>query len=674
MSLAGRSLAGAVLIAVAALLRAALGRSLPRRAFVALWWAAVVRLLAPWEISSRFSVYSLLACLRQAPAMTPPAGSGTAVRILPEAGLQTAEAVGGAAAAVPAVSPWTPAYFAGALLLTGWFAASYLLCRRKFRMSLPAENAFVSRWRQAHPRISVRVSDRISVPLTYGLLRPVILLPRRMDWPDERALAYILTHEEIHIRRLDGGTKLALAAALCVHWWNPAVWLMYVLANRDLEIACDEAVVDVLGDPVSYARTLLAMEEARAGYRPLCSCFSQNAVEERVIAMMRRKTGKYSARAIACAVLMAAGVTTAFATSARQAAAETAVTGAQSAAVPPAPTRGEILETYGPFGISFGEGGEMLFEGEPVRYFWDGAETEQGRSVCCEYASESGTVDIRAVRTVMDNGDGSVNPIGELTGIERYEESDFYALTHPATEAVAAGDGDPGGQTFAGIFERFAVFGVACEAAEGSLVNVFYNGVPVRRFVDERPDGGVFTYDSPGGGEIVLRAVYDGERLSGVGVAERETARSMIWPTDGGRVVSAFGGRDSSAGADGCFHSGIDIAGWQMGTIEGSPIYAVLAGTVADAGYDAALGRYVVLDHGEGLQTVYAACAGIAVSAGGGVQQGEVIARVGSTGLSTGPHLHFEVRQNGVTQNPQDYFSQEALEKAEQPEAGPAGS
>ena len=67
---------------------------------------------------------------------------------------------------------------------------------------------------------------------TYGLLRPVILLPRGMDRENETVLSHILTHEYVHIRYLDGLTKLVLAGTLCVHWWNPAVWLMVVLANR----------------------------------------------------------------------------------------------------------------------------------------------------------------------------------------------------------------------------------------------------------------------------------------------------------------------------------------------------------------------------------------------------------------------------------------------------------
>lgn len=178
--------------------------------------------------------------------------------------------------------------------------------------------------------------------------------------------------------------------------------------------------------------------------------------------------------------------------------------------------------------------------------------------------------------------------------------------------------------------------------------------MPVRRFVDEKPDGGVFTYDSPGGGALVLRAVYEGERLSGV-----ESAEVMAWPTAGTRVSAAFGRRTGPGGSGGCEHRGIDIVGSEPGETAGSPVYAVLDGTVAEAGYDAALGRYVRLDHGGGLRTVYAACGEVFVSEGGGVHRGDVIASVGSTGQSTGPHLHFEVWQDGEAQNPLECFPEE---------------
>lgn len=110
-------------------------------------------------------------------------------------------------------------------------------------------------------------AGRISSPLTFGVLRPVILVPKKTDWTDETALRYVLEHEFVHIQRFDVLSKLLLIAAVCVHRFNPLVWVMYVLANRDLELSCDETVLRRFGGDVraAYARVLIRMEAASGG-------------------------------------------------------------------------------------------------------------------------------------------------------------------------------------------------------------------------------------------------------------------------------------------------------------------------------------------------------------------------------------------------------------------------
>ena len=156
----------------------------------------------------------------------------------------------------------------------------------------------------------------VSSPLTYGVLRPVILLPERMERENEDALTYILTHEYIHIRRFDSVAKPVFAAVLCVHWFNPLAWVMYLLANRDLELSCDERVMDTLGgrEKASYALTLINMEETRSRCFSLYNHFSKLAIEERIEAIMKYK--KASVLALALAVALVVSATTAFAASA----------------------------------------------------------------------------------------------------------------------------------------------------------------------------------------------------------------------------------------------------------------------------------------------------------------------------------------------------------------------
>ncbi len=98
-----------------------------------------------------------------------------------------------------------------------------------------------------------------------------MLLPKTTDWTDEARLRYILTHEFVHIRRFDVLTKLLLVSALCIHWFNPFVWAMYVLFNRDIELSCDETVVRTFGDTIksAYALTLIGLEEKKSRLTPL---------------------------------------------------------------------------------------------------------------------------------------------------------------------------------------------------------------------------------------------------------------------------------------------------------------------------------------------------------------------------------------------------------------------
>jgi murein DD-endopeptidase MepM/ murein hydrolase activator NlpD len=123
------------------------------------------------------------------------------------------------------------------------------------------------------------------------------------------------------------------------------------------------------------------------------------------------------------------------------------------------------------------------------------------------------------------------------------------------------------------------------------------------------------------------------------------SAQGLIWPVLG-PVTSPFGSRW------GRMHEGIDI-----GVPSGTPIRAAAAGTVIHAGWLGGYGNLVVLDHGNGLSTAYAHQSSVASGYGQSVAQGQVIGYVGSTGHSTGPHLHFEVRVNGVPVDPLGYLS-----------------
>ena len=123
-------------------------------------------------------------------------------------------------------------------------------------------------------------------------------------------------------------------------------------------------------------------------------------------------------------------------------------------------------------------------------------------------------------------------------------------------------------------------------------------------------------------------------------------------PLEGAELSSSFGNREDPINGRRAFHSGIDFA-----AAPGTPIRAAAAGTVIFAAFNAAYGWSVEIAHGNGLVTRYAHASRLLVARGAAVRQGETIAQVGSSGRSTGPHLHFEVLKDGAATDPQRYLA-----------------
>ena len=316
MSLFQMSVAGGVLILFIVLIRALAIHRLPKTTFLALWMIAALRLLLPFSIPLTFNIHIGLDVFSDVVQELP---SGNIASTLPGDSPPSYDI--GTAVPSPAtehISTFEILWLVGVLLLAIYFSISYFRSMRKFRMSIPDNTPYIQNWLTAHQisrPLAVRSSDLISSPLTYGILHPVILLPKKLDRNDQVALKYVLTHEYVHIRRFDAITKILFAAVLCIHWFNPFVWVMYVLANRDMELSCDAWVIRMMGakNRSSYALMLIKMEERRNGMSALCSHFGKNAISERIEAIMKFK--KTSILACAFALVLVVGATTAFATS-----------------------------------------------------------------------------------------------------------------------------------------------------------------------------------------------------------------------------------------------------------------------------------------------------------------------------------------------------------------------
>lgn len=343
MNLLQMTFSGAVLILVIAVIRAVAINRLPKKTFLILWGIVLLRLLIPYSVPSALSVYTWVS-----PKVLVGGNPGSAAdtihadntkntmekvsvpssvdeisyviqRASHEQTGQTGKLQQQPTSPETAISITWIIWLVGMITVAMYFVGSYMYWRFAFQSSLPIQNAFVEQWQKTHSKphpVLVRQSDRIAAPLSYGIIHPVILMPKKTDWSNMEQLQYVLLHEYVHICRHDSILKLIAALALCVHWFNPLVWVMYILLQRDIELACDESVVRRFGEASkkTYANMLIDMEARKSGLMPLCNNFSKNAIEERIIAIMKIK--KTSVIAIMLSVILIVGVTVVFATSA----------------------------------------------------------------------------------------------------------------------------------------------------------------------------------------------------------------------------------------------------------------------------------------------------------------------------------------------------------------------
>ncbi len=145
---------------------------------------------------------------------------------------------------------------------------------------------------------------------------------------------------------------------------------------------------------------------------------------------------------------------------------------------------------------------------------------------------------------------------------------------------------------------------------------------------------------------------YDADAINHVVLTDETDVYKMIWPLPGDhRTYSKFGPRKAPTKGASTYHKG-----WDIGGEFGAPMVSVLAGTVIAVSYNSSAGNFVKVEHQPGFVTVYCHCSKTLVSAGDYVKQGQQIALVGSTGVSTGPHLHFAVQKNGEYVDPKPYI------------------
>ncbi|RUT44664.1 M56 family metallopeptidase [Paenibacillus anaericanus] len=421
------SSSAALMILAVVVIRALFIHKLPKKTFMMLWGIVVCRLLLPFTISSPLSIYTWIDRLRPEELTTvnqssPPITSQLTIPMsLPDS---TSELPPISDQIIAFVSPIVVIWIVGAAICTLFFTITYVKCRREFQTSLPVHHPLALKWLDEHKltrSIQIRQSHRIRSPLTYGIKHPVILLPKNMDWSNVEQLQYILEHEFIHIRRFDQVSKLLLTAVLCIHWFNPLVWVMYMLANRDIELSCDETVVRSFGETTKrgYAMSLITMEERKNRITPLSNHFSKNAIEERIVAIMKMR--KTTAAATVLALALIVGATTVFATGSSGLKQDIDTAYAIEGTVTNKPPLSEqeqrsemkkVLAPYEKFGLIYDEeSGRSTYNGKTVRQFFD-------EIAHLGFSELTGEVDLDAEYTK-----------GELSGLIPASQTEFDSRT-----------------------------------------------------------------------------------------------------------------------------------------------------------------------------------------------------------------------------------------------------
>ena len=255
------SLTASVAIVFVLLLRLLLKKA-PKVISYALWAVVLIRLLCPVSIESGLSLFGLFdtptvdmtehsSAVEYIPSnivhtefpevVLPVPGVGEAItEVLPQGEEQLR--------ADPLEGPIfiaTYVWWGGILVMAIYGIVTYLRLRRRLITASPL-------------RDNIYLADDIDSPFVMGLFRPKIYLPSAME---EREQSYILLHEQHHIRRLDHIVKALAFVALCIHWFNPLVWVAFILSGKDMEMSCDEAVVRKLGTQIraDYTASLLSL-------------------------------------------------------------------------------------------------------------------------------------------------------------------------------------------------------------------------------------------------------------------------------------------------------------------------------------------------------------------------------------------------------------------------------
>ncbi|VIG05665.1 penicillin-binding peptidase BlaR1-like,M56 family [Clostridioides difficile] len=296
------SFTSGVLLLIVIFIRACLFKKLPKKVFVLLWLIVLFKLLIPVSLNSGFSIYSIIESTFDVEL----GNASTENYTLKKAGDSTGKNNSDKFEIMSSIENIMMLEMLGILSFIVTIIFSILLCFRYikiinlFKTSIHIKNhEFIKKWMCKNSRFRrfiVCISEFTRTPLTSGILKPRIILPKQMNYANNQTLDFVLTHEMVHINSFDNLLKLFMLVALVVHWFNPLVWVMFFLLNKDIEFSCDEKVMSILGEEhrADYATTLISLAEENNPFSmTICSGFGKTKIEKRIVNIMKFKKSTY---------------------------------------------------------------------------------------------------------------------------------------------------------------------------------------------------------------------------------------------------------------------------------------------------------------------------------------------------------------------------------------------
>lgn len=251
MSFLYMSFSASCIVLFTVILRGLFKRFLPIELFCGLWWLAMIRALVPFSISSNYSIYNMKIALE---------GGLRQILDITLSEREQTEWIISIGLIVCTVL----------IIFISVFFARYFLKMHKYCNDIAENSALIQNLGMEEVfesikfpvrRIKIKTSAVLDTPVSYGFLNPVIIMPKDLNINDKETLQCILLHECIHIKYMHYLWKIISVVVVCIHWFNPCMWLLYWYMDKDTEIFCDKKVIQILHEDKRemYAKTLVNM-------------------------------------------------------------------------------------------------------------------------------------------------------------------------------------------------------------------------------------------------------------------------------------------------------------------------------------------------------------------------------------------------------------------------------